>query len=161
MKSKSFAPFIDENSRLLILGTMPGIKSLEKQQYYAHERNAFWPLLFAIFRSPYTTDYQQKIKLLYDNNIALWDTLKYCFREGSLDSDIQMAEPNNIDGLLKIYPKIKSIVFNGKYAEKFYKKHQKISSEIKYLSMPSTSPANARLSFEQKLQIWSAIKDLD
>jgi hypoxanthine-DNA glycosylase len=160
MESKSFAPIIDKSSNILILGTMPGIKSLEKQEYYAHDRNAFWPILFKLFDATYSTDYQLRINILFQNRIALWDTLKFCYREGSLDSDIQHAEPNDISRLLINHPKIKSIVFNGNYAEKFYKKYNKKLPGINYLSMPSTSPANARLTFEQKLNKWSELKDL-
>jgi hypoxanthine-DNA glycosylase len=160
MISESFAPIIDKTCKILILGTMPGIKSLEKQEYYVHERNTFWKIIFNLYNSTYSTDYQNRTRFILENGIALWDTLRYCFREGSLDSDIQSADPNDIPGLLKKFPKIKNVVFNGKYAEKFYKKYHLIQPGILYRTMPSTSPANARLCFEDKLQQWLALKDL-
>jgi hypoxanthine-DNA glycosylase len=160
MESISFAPIIDKNSRILILGTMPGMMSLEKQKYYAHERNTFWPIIFKLFDTIYSSEYQARIKLLINNKLALWDTLQYCIRKGSLDSDIQQAKPNDVNALLKEYTQIKTIVFNGKYAEKFYKKFQKKVDEIQYLSMPSTSPANARLTFSQKFDKWSELKNM-
>jgi hypoxanthine-DNA glycosylase len=160
MISISFDPIVHEKSKILILGTMPGIKSLEMQQYYANERNVFWLIIFKIFNIELTTDYEERLRALSDNGIALWDTLKFCKRKGSLDSNIQNAEPTDINALLKKYRQIRTVVFNGKNAEKYYRKHNNILPEINYLSMPSTSPANARFSFEYKLNAWKAIKDL-
>jgi hypoxanthine-DNA glycosylase len=160
MYSQSFDPIVDLSCTKLILGTMPGIKSLEKKQYYAHERNLFWPLLFDVFQTRYVSDYQLCKEFILLNKIALWDTLNYCFREGSLDSDIKNAAPNDIPNLLKSFPQIKNIVFNGKYAEKFYKKHHPFIPEIRYLTMPSTSPANARLNYDEKLKHWMVLKEL-
>ena len=100
---KSFKPSIDNNSKILILGSMPGVKSLEEQQYYAHPQNRFWKVMASICNEPrlHEFDYDLKLKTLLNNNIALWDTIKSCTREGSLDSDIQNETPNDIKNLLK------------------------------------------------------------
>lgn len=158
MTVNSFEPIIDHSSKILILGTMPGIKSLEMQQYYANERNLFWAILFKLFEQCYSNDYTVRKNLLLKNAVAVWDTLKLCQRNGSLDSEIQDAEPNNLHQLINDYPTIKTILFNGKYAESFYKKHNPLFQGINYVSMPSTSPANARYNYEYKLKAWSVLK---
>lgn len=157
METVSFKPIIAKNARILILGTMPGTKSLQLKQYYAHEQNAFWKIMFGLFDQEYTKTYASRIKLLLENRLALWDTLKYCTRKGSLDSDIIQPIPNQINELLSEYQSIKTVIFNGTYAEKFYRKFHPDIPGISYLKMPSTSPANARYSFSDKLQSWSAI----
>jgi len=158
MYSFSFKPIINENSKILILGTMPGIKSLEMRQYYAHEQNAFWKILFLLFDEAYSNKYKIRLDLVLNNKIAVWDTLKQCQRPGSLDSDIKHAEPNDISSLIKDYHNIKTLAFNGKYAEKYYKKFNSPITGINYLSLPSTSPANAGYKFTDKLNAWSEIK---
>jgi len=160
MDSISFNPLISKKSTILILGTMPGIKSLQERQYYAHERNAFWFILFKLFDADFTNIYQKRVKLLLNNNLALWDTLKFCYREGSLDSNIKNAEPNNISELLNQHQQIKNIIFNGKTAEKFHDKFHARKDRISYYNLPSTSPANARKSIEDKLNEWAIIKEL-
>lgn len=160
METVSFAPIIDKNAKILILGTMPGIKSLQLKQYYAHEQNSYWKIIFNLFGQEYSKNYDDRIKLLQNNRLALWDTLKYCTRKGSLDSDIIQAHPNQINELLSAYQKIKFVIFNGAYAEKFYRKFHPDIPGISYLKMPSTSPANARYSFTEKLLSWSVICDI-
>lgn len=160
MKSFSFPPFIQEDSKLLILGTMPGVQSLEEQRYYAHKRNAFWPIMFELFDVEPTSDYNKRLNLLSNNRIALWDTLKLCFREGSLDSNIKNAQPNEINQLLEDNKQIKNVIFNGKSAEAYYLKFHKNIYAINYHTMPSTSPANARFKFADKLAAWSIIKEV-
>ena len=146
---KSFKPSIDNESKILILGSMPGIKSLEEQQYYAHPQNRFWKVMGNICNEPKLSelDYETKLKTLLNNNIALWDTIKSCKREGSLDSDIQNEKPNDIRKLLKTYPNIETICLNGNKSYSAFKKYFPVLFE-KYAChrMPSTSPANARYS---------------
>ncbi|MCF6241749.1 MAG: DNA-deoxyinosine glycosylase [Bacteroidales bacterium] len=160
MKSISFEPIINKNSKVLILGTMPGIKSLAENQYYAHPRNAFWKIMFQLFDTDFSENYEIRKKLILDNHLALWDTLKLCFREGSLDSNIKNEEANDIHELLKKHPKIHSIIFNGKNAEKFYKRYFKKKKQISYYCLSSTSPANARKQLDEKLVEWSVVLDL-
>ena len=158
---KSFNPSIDENSKILILGSMPGVKSLEKQQYYAHPQNRFWNVLGHICGNSDLAklEYNQKLKVLLDNNIALWDTIKSCKRDGSLDSDIQDEIPNNIRKLLIKYPNIKIILLNGNKSYSAFKKYFPDLLE-KYIchKLPSTSPANARYNLDKLIQEWKIIK---
>lgn len=121
MKIYSFSPIADPASRILILGTMPGKDSLKYQQYYAHPRNAFWKIMFAIYSQPYSDNYEVKMQLLLSHHIALWDTLKVCIRSTSLDSDILMEEPNNLIDFLKEHPGIVRFFFNGHKAAGFFK----------------------------------------
>jgi hypoxanthine-DNA glycosylase len=160
MKSVSFPPIIASNCRILILGTMPGILSLKNHQYYAHPRNHFWPIMKKLFMPECPNDYKELINLLLDNNLGLWDTLWNCQRQGSADSGITEEIPNNINALLSKYSTIQHIAFNGQYAEKFYKKFNQKKQCISYYSLPSTSPANARYSYEQKLEKWQVLKEL-
>ena len=159
MESISFTPIINKNSKVLILGTMPGIKSLEESEYYGNKRNAFWSILFNLFNEEMTEDYGKKKEFILKHKLALWDTLKQCYREGSLDSKIKNEAPNAIHTLITNYNSIKYIIFNGKGAEKFYKRYFKPIKEISYITLASTSPANAQKTFDQKLKEWAIIKE--
>ncbi len=157
---KSFAPSIDDNSKVLILGSMPGVKSLQEQQYYAHPQNRFWKVLGAICNEPnlHNFDYNKKLKTLLQNNIALWDTIKSCERIGSLDSDIQNEVPNPIDKLLKKSPNIKLICLNGNKSYSAFKKYfPELLEKYSCYKMPSTSPANARYNLNSLIKDWSNI----
>ncbi|MFN8255094.1 MAG: DNA-deoxyinosine glycosylase [Bacteroidales bacterium] len=160
MKVYSFPPVVSEKSLVLILGTMPGRASLQANEYYAHEQNAFWKILFLIFNQPFSKIYSEKTRLIINNSLSIWDTLKYCERPGSLDSSIKNEVPNDINGLLNIYPGIRHVIFNGKQAEKFYHKYNNKNDKITLHTMPSTSPANAKISNADKIARWSIIKTL-
>jgi TDG/mug DNA glycosylase family protein len=156
-----FPPIIGNNPEILILGSMPGVKSLDEQQYYAHPRNAFWPIMASLFDFDLNLDYQQRCQALSGHKVAVWDVLKSCQRQGSLDSAIEKdsIEVNNFKQLLSDYPSIKTIYFNGGAAEQLFKKHvlksQQISlSKITMIKLPSTSPAHAAMSLEQKKKFW-------
>ena len=154
---KSFTPSIDNNSKILILGSMPGVKSLKEQQYYAHPQNRFWKVMGSICNVPnlHEYSYDLKLKTLLNNNIALWDTIKTCEREGSLDSDIQNETPNDIRKLLKKYPNIKTIYLNGNKAYSAFKKYfPDLLKQYECYKMPSTSPANARYKLEDLFKEW-------
>ena len=154
---KSFKPSIDSKSKVLILGSMPGVKSLEEQQYYAHPQNRFWKIMGCICNELklHEYDYDLKLKTLLKNNIALWDTIKSCKREGSLDSEIQNEIPNDIRKILKKYPNIKTICLNGNKSYSAFKKYFPDLLE-KYIchKMPSTSPANARYKLDDLFKEW-------
>jgi hypoxanthine-DNA glycosylase len=160
MKSFSFPPISEKNAKILILGTMPGKTSLEINEYYGYKHNTFWRIMFDLFDSPYTNNYHHKTKLLIDNKIALWDSLKYCFREGSLDSSITQEEPNDIHAFLKDHQEIKTIAFNGQSAYKFFKKYIGLNAYHDHLVLPSTSPANAAKNYSEKLNEWKVILKL-
>lgn len=157
MKKYSFAPISENDAAILILGTMPGEQSLQLQQYYGHARNNFWKIISSLFDENLPTDYKEKIRLLTQNKIALWDVLEACERQGSLDSAIKMEVANDFESFLKQHPNIKKIYFNGQKAASFFKKYVPISDGYSFTTLPSTSPANAGKSFEDKLNEWKII----
>lgn len=160
MKSYSFSPISSPDSKMLILGTMPGTKSLELNQYYGHSQNNFWKFMFMIFNEDFSTDYETKKALLLQNKIALWDVLQYCDRVGSLDSAIKNEIANDFENFLKQHPNIKTLLFNGQKAAAFFKKYVHLEKEYTLIRLPSTSPANAAKSFESKLDEWKVIGSL-
>lgn len=152
----SFPPIVDEQSKILILGSMPGQKSLEKNEYYANPQNQFWKLMFHIFNESFSTDYSTKKNLLKRNKIALWDTIESCERKGSLDSNIKNETQNSITDLLSQYPNIKYIICNG---QKAYKNVARQLGKYPNIHlMHSTSPAHT-IKFEEKLAQWQKILD--
>ena len=152
----SFPPFVNSRTKILILGTMPGIASLEKQEYYAHKRNHFWKIMYTLLDNlPISEIFEEKIQLLQANNIGLWDVLENCERKGSLDIHIKNQKENDFETLFKEFPGISKIVFNGKESHKYFLKKFGQIKGITYYLMPSTSPANT-MSFDNKLKIWSA-----
>lgn len=162
-KIYSFAPVIGENARILILGSMPGDASLEADQYYAHPRNAFWPIMGRLLGFKPDISYEQKIAKLKSSGVALWDVLFSCQREGSLDSEIRQESVNDIAGLLKQHSTISHIYLNGTKAEASFKRHvlptlKPIPPE--WARLPSTSPAHAALSMDGKYRAWRIIADI-
>lgn len=134
-------PIVNKNSRILILGSMPGALSLKNQRYYDFKHNKFWRILFDFFDKEYSDDYADKKRLLYEGKIALWDAIAGCERQNSsLDSKIKNALPNDVRGLLRLYPDIKHVITNGRTSEKYFVKY---NAGIEYTYLPSTSPANA------------------
>ena len=157
IKSKSFSPIIYSNTKILILGSLPGKKSLELKQYYGHARNRIWKILSHLTGGDIPVTYQQKKELLYKNKIGLWDVAHSAHREGSLDSNIKDERPNDIERLIKNYDSIKVIGFNGKKSEKMFYKYFTENLEIKYVPLPSTSPANMAISFEDICARWAQL----
>lgn len=157
---ESFEPIVDENSRVLILGTMPGVESLRQQQYYAHPRNLFWSFIYGIFNENPDSDYDKKIEFLKQKNIALWDVYKFCKRKGSLDADIIDEVPNEVAKLINAYPNINYVFCNGATSQKHFVKNvlPDINRDIFYMRLPSTSPANASIPLKQKLDMWQKVK---
>lgn len=159
-----FPPIVGKKPRALILGTIPGEESLRKGQYYAHPRNSFWFILGRLLKFDPAINYEKRKEILKENNIALWDVLKTCEREGSLDSSIIEASLVEND-FLPFYAKYKTIThvfFNGTKAEKEYEKRvlpivRRKHQGLKYIKLPSTSPAMASLTKEEKLSQWSII----
>ena len=158
--SKSFPPIIGTNPKVLILGTLPSKLSIKLQQYYGHPRNSFWRILFTLFNDTFSANYNNKKSLAIENNIAIWDVCYTAIRKGSMDSAIKEESPNRINKLIVLNPSISIIVFNGQKASKLYKKYFQNFENINYLTLLSTSPANAKYSFEEKLKDWSQIKQI-
>ncbi|MFV8337239.1 DNA-deoxyinosine glycosylase [Flavobacterium sp. RSP29] len=151
----SFPPFVNPQTEILILGTMPGIASLEKQEYYAHKRNHFWKIMYTLLDNlPVSEIFEEKIELLQANNIGLWDVLENCERKGSLDIHIKNQKENDFETLFREFPGITKIIFNGKESHKYFLKKFGQIKGITYYVMPSTSPANT-MYFENKLKNWS------
>lgn len=151
---KAFDPIADGNSKILILGTMPGEKSLQLQEYYGNRGNQFWRLLFTVFDKQVKDAYTDKIALLKEQGIALWDVLQYCEREGSLDSNIKNEVANDFEAFYKKYPDIVYVFFSSKNAAAYYDKYVGRKAHISYEVLPSPSGANATMTFLQKLDIW-------
>lgn len=160
-KCESFAALADENSKILILGSMPGRRSLDMQEYYAHPQNRFWKLLALLFDEAVPEAYADKKALLARHYIALWDTLGYCEREGSLDSDIKNEQPNAVLELLAAYPRIKAVFCNGGKAGAAFKKYfaKNLPAGVAVYYFHSTSPANARMRLADLAEEWQLIKE--
>lgn len=155
------APIIGTRPRLLLLGSMPGAASLLEQRYYAHPRNLFWPFMQQLFGIPVELGYQQRCQLLTEQGVAIWDVIAHCERAGSLDSAIKKSTVicNAIPHLLEAQPQILKICFNGAKAAEEFKRHLLPMvihrTDIEYIQLPSSSPAHASQSKEQKLECWA------
>jgi hypoxanthine-DNA glycosylase len=164
-KLRGFAPIAGPQARLLILGSMPGAASLAQAQYYAHPRNAFWPMMDAVWEIPRALDYAARVQAVRDAGIAIWDVLAQCHRRTSLDADIdaQSIVVNDFAGFFRRHPCIAMIAFNGGTAQALYRRHvlrtlPEAQRRIPSLQMPSTSPAHASLSLPRKLQRWRKLR---
>jgi hypoxanthine-DNA glycosylase len=156
---RSFPPIVDEAARVLVLGTLPGEESLRRQQYYAHPRNLFWPILFALFDgSPPPADYLARLDFARLSRVAVWDVCMTGEREASADATIRRETPNAIPDLLDAYPRIGAVAFNGTGARRLYERHFRRRPELTYLHLPSTSPAYATLDFAAKLAQWQPLR---
>ena len=153
----TFEPLIFDDSKVLILGSFPSIKSFEEGFYYAHPRNQFWPILSEIFHEQAETK-EQKIALCKKHHIALFDSAKSLQRDkgNSSDTNLKNIEVNDFKKLLQEYPNIEFIAFTGKKAEAIFNKKYK-NLEIEKVTLPSTSPAHASMTFEEKLQKYKAV----
>lgn len=151
-------PIVDSSTRVLIVGSMPGKQSLEKQQYYGNPRNHFWPIIGELLQIEVPNDYSERIALLKKHAIGLWDTIEACERKGSLDAAIRNEKPNDFQTLFKSYPNIELVLFNGAKAFDVFKKHigLELLAGLAYKKMPSTSPIPGKniKSFDEKVEDW-------
>ena len=147
-----FDPLIDENSKILILGSFPSLKSFENDFYYAHPRNQFWPILGEIFQRPVATE-AERIALLKEVGIALWDVVASCERTNSADSNLKACVPNDIPALLARYPGIRALFFTGRKAEALFKRYFPHIT-LPQILLPSPSPAYAAMPYEKKVVKW-------
>ena len=162
--SRSFPPIAGPDAWLLVLGSMPGRESLTRQQYYAHPRNAFWYLMGELFGAGPELSYAERGQVLVARGVAVWDVLKACRRTGSLDTNIDTAteEPNALAEFLADHRQIRLVLFNGQKAESAFHKYilPKLGDRASHLTLrrvPSTSPAHASLTWEEKLARWREI----
>lgn len=156
-----FEPVWRSDAHLLILGSMPSVESLHQSFYYAHPRNAFWPMMAQILGENVPKSVEEKKDMLMRSRIALWDTVHSCTREGSLDSAIRSAQANDFETLYGNCPEIRHIFFNGAAAMQLYQRLvARQDARFEYRRMPSTSPAYT-LKYETKLSVWKqAIKEV-
>jgi hypoxanthine-DNA glycosylase len=151
-----FDPIVDQNTRILILGSFPSVKSRENAFYYGHPQNRFWKLLAFLLECEVPVTIEEKKALLYEHGIGIWDVIESCDITGSSDSSIRNAVPAKIPELLQKYP-IPHIFANGRLAERLYKKYIYPETKQEIFSLPSTSPANAAYSFERLKESWKVI----
>jgi hypoxanthine-DNA glycosylase len=162
--SQGFPPVCAPDARVLILGSMPGVTSLEAAQYYAFPRNAFWRIMGALFGAGPELDYRARLEKLVANRIALWDVIAECHRPGSLDTSI--AEDglvvNDFTSFFGRHPAITHVAFNGQTAAKLFRRQVRpgLVREFEYLTLPSTSPAHAARAYAQKLEAWAVLIDV-
>ena len=149
-----FLPVVDENCRMLILGSFPSVKSREDGFFYGHPQNRFWRLLAAIFDEDIPLDIPAKKAFLLQHHIALWDVIASCEIEGSSDATIKNAVPVDIAKVLDLAP-IMRVICNGALAGKLYKKYLQPLTGIDATVLPSTSPANAAWSLDRLQKVWS------
>ena len=150
-------PNIDKDCRALILGSMPGVQTLEAQQNYAQPQNRFWPMMAHLLGEALPSAYEEKLAMLLRHHIALWDSIGSCERKGSLDSAIRNEQGNDFAALLQEYPGIRAIYFNGGKSAQAFKRYNKAllaRPDIAFHAMPSTSPAYARWRLPMLEETW-------
>jgi double-stranded uracil-DNA glycosylase len=162
---RGFAPIARSDASLLILGSMPGGASLAAKQYYAHPRNAFWPMIEAVWGIQRSLPYVTRVRAVRTQSIAIWDVLEQCRRHTSLDADIDAASVivNDFGQFLRRHRHVRQIAFNGGGAESLYVRHVLPTlpppmQQIARIRLPSTSPAHARLSLEAKVKAWKTLR---
>lgn len=163
MHVHSFAPIAAASSRILIVGSMPGIASLRAGEYYAHPRNSFWTIVGALLGVGPGARYERRVAALRANGIALWDVLESCTRATSLDSDIDEASivVNDFETFFREHPRIDTVCFNGAKAESCHRRYVLPGltgvRAFRYHRLPSTSPAHAAMSVDDKFAAWRAV----
>lgn len=156
----SFPPVAAPACRVLVLGSMPGVASLRAQQYYAHPRNAFWPVLYALWDAGSPPEaYDAKLAHALSHRIAIWDVAQTCLREGSSDASIRDAKVNDFASLFDTCPDIHTICFNGRLAQTLFEKMAgSLAGTRQLIPLPSTSPAYT-MPFDDKLAAWCALRE--
>ncbi|MCJ7451322.1 MAG: DNA-deoxyinosine glycosylase [Steroidobacteraceae bacterium] len=165
MHARGFRPIAKADARVLVLGTLPGTMSLAMSQYYAQPRNAFWPIMGALFGALPALAYRKRLKLLTKNRVALWDVCHSAYREGALDASIDAKSivPNDFATFFRSHRHIQLVCFNGQTARKLYRRLVLPGlpaqvQQVPQLTLPSTSPAHAAMRFEQKLEQWGIVR---
>ena len=157
MPKHPFPPLYDKNSKMLILGSFPSVKSREQMFFYGHPQNRFWAVTAAVLGCKKPETVEEKKEMILSNNLALWDVIASCEIEGSADSTIRNVTANDLNEIIE-NSGIERIFVNGKTAEKYYNKYTFPKTKIKAVCLPSTSPANAAWSFEKLVEAWQIIK---
>lgn len=165
--ARSFAPLARPSARVLILGSMPGEESLRQRRYYAFRHNQFWPIVGALFGIDPALPYAARVARLVAQDVAVWDVLKRCEREGSLDGDIRAASevPNDFRRFFREHPMIGAVFFNGGKSERAFRRHVlprlgARAAQLTLIRLPSTSPAHAGMPRAAKLEAWRRIREV-
>lgn len=153
-----FGPLYDENSTILILGSLPSVKSREQQFFYGHPQNRFWKLMAALFEEPEPKTKEEKRSLALRHHIAMWDTIYSCDIKGSSDSSIKNVVPTDLKTIVE-NSKITRVFCNGRTSGKYYNKYQEKTLGIKAIELPSTSPANAAWQIDRLMEAWKIITE--
>lgn len=156
-RKTSFDPISDSEITILILGTMPGDKSIQLGEYYGHPRNRFWKIISTITKNEIPLTYSDKRTLLLKTRIGIWDVAHKADRKGSLDNAIENEEPNDLESFISKHDKLRVIGFNGTKAEDLFDKYFSRKSNLRYISLPSTSPANTGVDFNEICKRWTEI----
>lgn len=162
-----FAPLLAPNAHTLILGSLPSVQSVATSQYYGNPQNAFWKIMGELFGAGQDLGYEQRVAKLIENGVSVWDVLQSCVRPGSMDAafDMKSAVVNDFRAFLRAHTAVRRICFNGQAAQKIFRQRVTIdlpdnNRRIEYITLPSTSPAYAAMSFADKLKRWSVIKEV-
>lgn len=163
-RSSGFPPIVDDGATILVLGSLPSRKSIEASEYYAHPQNAFWRIMGELFGAGPEISYEERTESLRSNGIAVWDVLSSSIRPGSMDSDIDdsTAKPNDFSSFFQNNADIGLVCFNGQKAARMFNElilecHPELQRGLHFETLPSTSPAYASMSFEEKLAKWSIV----
>ena len=161
---RGFPPIAAADARVLVLGTMPSVASLAQRQYYGHPQNAFWPIMGRLFGAGRDVAYEDRQRILREHGLAVWDVLRECSREGSLDAAIRVESESANDFVMffRRHPRVHSVFFNGQKAETAFRRHalphvEELGRNLRYVRLPSTSPAHAGRTFDEKLAAWRAV----
>ncbi len=154
-----FPPLYNKDSKILILGSFPSVKSREQMFFYGHPQNRFWKVISSVFGCNVPETVEEKKRFLFENGIALWDVIASCEITGSSDSSIRNVKANDLSDILR-EADIKQIFVNGKTAEKYFKKYTKAQINRDAVCLPSTSPANAAWSVDRLVEKWKVIKSI-
>ncbi|MFB0613650.1 DNA-deoxyinosine glycosylase [Aurantiacibacter poecillastricola] len=159
MRKRSFAPVVRADTRLLVLGSLPGEASLEAAQYYAHPRNRFWHLMERVIDAPLVAlDYPQRLDTLLAHHVGLWDAVESAQREGSLDAALREAQATDLPSLVATLPDLRAVAFNGRASEKLARP-QLEQTALALIALPSSSPAHAAKSFVEKAESWDGLRE--
>jgi len=158
MVNHPIPPLFNENSKILILGSFPSVKSREQMFFYGHKQNRFWKVISAVFNRPCPETIEEKRDFILSSRVALWDVIGSCDIIGSSDSSIKNVVANDLTPILKT-AEIKQIFVNGKTAEKYYNKYTKDIIKKEAVCLPSTSPANAAWNLDRLINSWNIIKE--
>ncbi|HVY06272.1 MAG TPA: DNA-deoxyinosine glycosylase [Burkholderiales bacterium] len=162
--ARGFAPIATKASRVLVLGSMPGKKSLDARQYYAHPHNAFWKIMGRMFGAGPDLAYEERVAALARAGVAVWDVLESCSREGSLDASIDEASivVNDFRAFFDAHPGIRHVFFNGAKAEHSFNRYVRTDVDVanlRFTRLPSTSPAHASIALPQKIKAWCTVAE--